>query len=117
MTTLFDRIKEEVSNPYLLDDTEIHNLFTKFYDEIDTMKEREGVNVDQLELIKITYIIPMLMDNEVISEYKEKAYKTKEREFYENKREEEDEMNYAFENGMESEYWCDACKYGDCHQH
>ena len=117
MTTIFDRIKEEVSEPSLVDDTEIQNMFAKFYDEIDELKERDGTDVKQLDWLQDTYIIPMLTNADTIATYKEAAYKTREREFYEMRQEERDEMDFACENGMDAEYWCEKCKVGICDEH
>ena len=116
MTTLtvFDRVKEAVSEPYLLDDQEIQKTFANFYDEIDDLIEKEDTDTEQLEWLKNTYVIPMLTDLTVINVYKQAAYEQNEREFYENKREEEAEKDFACENGMDSEYWCEACRVGVC---
>jgi hypothetical protein len=116
MTTIsiFDRVKEAVSEPWLLDGESIQNTFADFYDEIDDLTEREDTDIKQLEWLKITYIIPMLTDLTVLADYKQKAYEHNEREFYENKKEEEAEKDFACQNGMDSVYWCDACHVGIC---
>ena len=117
MSTIFDRVKEECSEGWLLDDNEIHKMFTRFYDEIDDLIERNVDDSGHLEWLKDTYVIPMLTDEVTIHEYKQRAYEAREKEFYEMKREEEAEKDFACENGMDSEYWCQACQVGICDDH
>ena len=117
MLTIFDRVKEARNEPWLLDDQEIQNTFAQFYDEIDDLLERNVGDKEQLTRLKDTYVIPMLTDINVILQYKQEAYETREREFNEMKREEENERDFAHENGMEPEYWCEDCQVGDCHEH
>ena len=115
---IFDRVKEARNEPWLLDDQDIQqHVRSDFYDEIDDLLERNDVDREQLEWLKDTYVIPMLTDVNVVLQYKQEAYETREREFNEMKREEENERDFARENGMEPEYWCQDCQVGDCHEH
>jgi len=117
MSTIFDRVKEARSEPWLLDDQEIQKMFAQFYDEIDDLLEKNVGDKEQLEWLKDTYVIPMLTDKFHIDEYKQQAYDAREKEFYDMKREEEGEREFAFENDMEPEYWCQKCKVGVCDDH
>ena len=112
--TIFDRVKEAVSEPWILDNQEIQNIFANFCDEIDDLVDGDNADIEQLEWLKNTYVIPMLTDQAIINEYKQKAYEHNEREFYEMKKEEQAEKDFACANGMESEYWCEACRVGVC---
>ena len=102
--------------PLLLDDNEIHKLFTGFYDEIDDMLEKGyGDSIILLEL-RDTQVIPMLTCQSTIAEYKQRAYDEREQEFYDMKREEEAEREYAAEHNMDPIYWCEACRIGICEE-
>ena len=117
MTTIFDRVKEAVSEPWLLDDQEIQTLFAGFYDEIDTLIDQKNSNIEELQRLKDAYIIPILTETDAFAHYKQRAYENREKEFDEMKQEEQDEMDYACENDMDPIYWCERCKVGVCDIH
>jgi len=114
---IYDRVKGDASHPWTVDEMELQNKFTQYLDEIDTMLEEGGGDNKQLVWLKDTYVIPLLTDQGAIEEFLDKAYVEKEREFYEMREEEENEKEFAAEHGMEPEYWCDDCIYGDCSEH
>ena len=102
--------------PLLTDDNEIHKLFTSFYDEIDDMVENGYGDSIILTELRDTQVIPMLTCPTTIAEYKQRAYDEREQEFYDMKREEEAEREYAAEHDMDHIYWCDACMIGICEE-
>jgi len=44
-------------------------------------------------------------------------YRKHRRAFYEIKQEEQDEIDFAQNAGMDPIYWCWNCKYSDCDRH
>ena len=44
-------------------------------------------------------------------------YRKNRRAFYEIQQEEQDEIDFAQNSGMDPIYWCWNCKYSDCDQH
>ena len=110
-------IRQKIQNaPLTLDDNEIHQIFTNFYDEIDTMLENGYGDAVELMELRDTQVIPMLTCPTAIAEYKQMVYAEKEQEFYDLKREEEAEREYAAEHDMDPIYWCEACRIGICEE-
>ena len=117
MLSIYNRVEEEILTPFTLDDQEIQKIFSEFYDEISDLKECYPQECEKLETLLIQYIIPMLTDQQALQEYKNQAYTNLENEHREMRREEQNERDFACENGMEPEYWCQKCNVGICDLH
>ena len=44
-------------------------------------------------------------------------YRKNRRDFYENQQEEQEEIDFAQNTGMDPIYWCWRCRYSECDEH
>lgn len=117
MLAIYNRVEEEFYNPFTLNDEEIKETFTNFGREICELMERHPDERTNLIALLEKLVVPMLNDEVTIDEYKRQAYENCRNEWQEMRREEQNERDFACENGMEPEYWCQKCNVGMCDLH